>query len=277
MARTVEQIQADIIAAKNGDATLSALNSPSATAIWRLWAFITATAIWTLEVLFEQLTAEITDLIDRAKPHTVRWYQEKSLQFQYGRQLVTGAEYYDNSAVTPAQVAIEKIVKQAAATEDDGRLYLKVAKDVSGELVPLATAEFDAYSAYIFEIKDAGVKVAFTNVPGDKLKLTVEVRYDPLVLGADGARLDGSDAAPVEKAIKAFLKQLPFNGQFVKAFLVDALQKVHGVVVPEVRLCQAARHDVTSFANVDISYQPFSGYLRFAAPGDLAINYIEGV
>lgn len=277
MARTVEQIQADIIAAKNGDATLSALNSPSATAIWRLWTFITATAIWTLEVLFDTLKAEITDLIAKTKPHTVRWYQQKSLLFQYGKALVTGADYYDNSALTPTEVEEQKIVKQAAATEEDGRLYLKVAKEVSGELEPLASPEFDAYMAYIFEIKDAGVKVSFTNAPGDKLKLALEVRYDPLILGADGARLDGTDAEPVKTAILNFLKNLPFNGQFIRAYLVDAVQKVEGVLVPETRACSACRHDVTSFANIDISYQPFSGYLRFAAPSDLIIIYNEGV
>lgn len=63
MARTIQQIQQEILTAKAKEPALSELNSTSKTAIWRLWTYITAFAIWTLEKIFDQHRKEIDDKI----------------------------------------------------------------------------------------------------------------------------------------------------------------------------------------------------------------------
>ena len=93
-------------------------------------------------------------------------------------------------------------------------------------------------------------------------------------MDSNGGRLDGNGSTPVKDAAIAHLKSLAFDGEFVKAYFTDALQKVEGVVVPEIRLCQARRYDDPTFANVDVFYQTFSGFLAFDAPGDLVLNFI---
>src|SRR5690606_12624815 len=96
MARTISEIQQSIIAAKEADANLATLNSTSKTAMWRLYTYIVAVCAWTVETLFDTLKAEVTDILDRLKPHTARWYAEKSLAYQHGFNLLPDSDKFDN-------------------------------------------------------------------------------------------------------------------------------------------------------------------------------------
>lgn len=275
MARTISDIQSEIIAAVQADSTLGAqLNSTSVTAIWRLWTYVVASAIWALEVLFDAFKAEATELVAAQKPHTLRWYQQKALDFQLGGTLVEGGDIYDNGALSNDQIVAQKIVAAAAAVEDGSVLIVKVARLSGDELQPLSVPNLAAFTAYMTEIKDAGVKLQTRSVNPDHISLEVDVYYDPTILGFDGARLDGTDNTPVQSAINAFLKENPFNGVFVKSRLTDAMQAVEGVIVPEIRLCQARRDDDPTFGAVDVFYAPFSGFLKIYDPVDLVLNFI---
>lgn len=275
MARTIQTIQAEIIAAVQADATLGALlTSTSVTAVWRLWTYVVASAIWALEVIFDLFKADITNLVAQGKAHTLRWYQSKALAYQHGGTLAAGSDLYDNSVLTPDQVAAQKIVAQAAATESNDILVVKVAREVSGELQPLDAGQIAGITAYMIEVKDAGVKMILRSVPADHLRLEVDVYYDATILNSAGARLDGAASTPVQDAAKAFLRTLPFDGMFVKAHLTDAMQAVGGVIVPEIRLCQTRRDDDPSFGTVDVFYQPYSGFLKIYSPSELVLNFI---
>lgn len=275
MARTIAEIQQEILAAKDADDNLSSLNSGSATAIFRLWARVTAAAISFLENIFDLHKSQVEATIDLKRPHTLKWYQHIALLFQLGRALPEGEIYYDNTGVSVDDVENEKIIAQAAAVNESGTLVLKVARENAGELATLTTEQYNAFVDYIGEVKDAGVNISVRNVDADKLKAEIDVYYDPGILNSDGQRIDGSDNAPVEKAAKGFLRALPFNGVFVRAHFVDVLQAVDGVYVPNVTLCQATRSDSTTFSEVSVQYQPFSGFLRFYTDSDLTINYIS--
>lgn len=275
MARTITEIQNQIIAAVQADSTLSQITNGSASAIWRLWTRVVATAIQLLEALFDVHKTEVETILATQKPHGLRWYQQRALEFQYGSDLVEDEVYYDNTGLTTAQIEAQQIVAQAAVVESDGRLIVKVAKEVSGELEPLSNDEQTSFREYMAEIKDAGVFLEVLSYNADKLKLTIDVYYDPLLLSLQGARLDGSDNDPVGNAVRQFLRALPFNGQLVKAELVDALQEVEGVFVPEIRVAQAARYDNASFTGIDIVYNPHSGFFRLYDPGDLVLNFIQ--
>lgn len=278
MARTIATIQAEIITAVQADTTMGPLlTSTSATAIWRLWAYIVASAIWTLEVLFDTFKQEATDLVAALNPHTLRWYYQKALDYQHGGTLLPGSDEYDNTGLDADEIAAMKIIAQAAAVEDanTNALVVKVAKDDGGELAPLDAGEVAAVTEYFQQIKDAGVKLQVRSVAGDLLRIEVDVYYDATILGEDGARLDGTGSTPVQDAVYAFLRSAPFDGEFVKAHLVDAMQAVPGVIVPDLKTCLARRDDDPSFANVAVFYQPFAGYLKIEDEGeDLVLNFI---
>jgi len=276
MARTIAQIQAQIILSVQADSTLAQINSPSAFAIWRLWTYVVASAIWLLETYFDIHKAEVNEALATLKPHGLRWYQAKTLAFQYGSDLVEDEDYYNNSALTPDGIADQQIVAQASVTEADGKVTVKAAKEVADELEPLETAKYNSLLAYLQEIKDAGVRLELLSFNADKLKLTIDVYYDPLILNADGERIDGTNDDPVGEAARLFLREgLTFNGLFVVEKLRDALQGVDGVFVPMIRSVSAARYDNPSLSGVDVVYQPYSGFLRFYDAGDLTLNFTE--
>ena len=97
MARTITEIQEEIIAAVQADAVLSGATSDSATAIWRLWTRVVATAVWALEVIYDAFRIDLLEQVAALRPHTLRWYQERANAFQYGSDLPDGLDEYDNS------------------------------------------------------------------------------------------------------------------------------------------------------------------------------------
>jgi hypothetical protein len=273
MARSIADIQADMIAAIQADAILSGVSSGSKTAIWRLWTFVVASAIWVLEKLFDAHVLEVTALVEAMKPHTLKWYVLKAKAFRFGQALDLDTDRYDDTGLTDAQITALTVVKEAAAIEQNGKLVLKVAgRNGSDEPVPLSIPQYNAFVTYINEVKDAGVAIQVITFQGDRIRITMDVFYNPLVLAPDGSRLDGLSIHPLKDALIAYFKAMPFNGVFVKSTLVDALQKVEGVIVPEVRFILAAKFDTVNWQSVDVFYQPYAGYFTLQDV-DLVVNY----
>src|SRR5437868_786059 len=130
MARTVKEIEDEIISSVAADETLKTrLDSTSATALWRLYAYVFAFAANILERLYDTLLSEINELISKLKPHTIRWYAEKVKAFQYGFPLPPDTDVYDNSLVIQSLIDASKIVKYAAVTRGrrtNGRVFLRI-------------------------------------------------------------------------------------------------------------------------------------------------------
>src|SRR5690348_4720476 len=112
MARTISQIQQALLDQVAADSTLSSLlTSTSNVAIWRLWTYVVAFCQWTIETLFDQHVAEVTNIIATQKPHTLQWYVTMAKQFQYGDSLVADSDIY--AVLDPSK----QIISYAAATE----------------------------------------------------------------------------------------------------------------------------------------------------------------
>src|SRR5438128_1321863 len=124
MARTVAEIYAEIIAEKDSLAELSGLtpasddlqglmndiSSASKVAIWRLWAYLMAYAIFVHETIWDQFKAAVQAIADSAEPQTARWFQKKMLEFQYPDSLVI----IDNVPKYALIDVSRRIVKRAA-------------------------------------------------------------------------------------------------------------------------------------------------------------------
>ncbi|MEO0337577.1 MAG: nucleotidyltransferase [Bacteroidota bacterium] len=278
MARTIKDIQDQIIQQKESYTELDDLNSTSSTAIWRLWAYIIAVVIATSENLYDAFVENVQDLIDRLKPHTLRWYIEKILSFEYGSSLIDGDDQFDHTGLTDAEIERRKIITQAAATEENGIVVIRVAKDAPADtLQPLSSDEYNSLVSYVSRIKDAGVQVSIINVDADKTRIELDVIYDPLILSSNGNRVDGTVVLPVEKEVKRFLREIPFNSELIVAHLIDAVQGIDGVVIPTMRNIQAGKFDAQTLNTIDTSYKPFAGHMAFVESDDLIINYIANV
>lgn len=280
MARTITEIFTDItnrftahpaiisLYGLNPDRSFAQQFSP--VSLESILFYVVAASMWTLEVLFDTLITEITQLIDNLKPHTARWYANKAKLFQLGHNLLPDTDQYDNTGLTTEQIEASRIIAHSAVVPVQKRLVIKVAKDSGEDLAPLTIQELNAFSDYMFRVKDAGVQTEIISKEADRLRLRLHIFFNPLVLNSNGVRLDAASDTPVADAVRTFLKNLPFNGLFVQAFLTDALQRVEGVVVPVIEKAEYKYNDQEG--EIGPIYQPYAGYMR-VSDADLLITY----
>ena len=270
MARSIEQIKSSMAEAFMQDTNLASKygfevgadfnNTFSKVSIESLIIYIIAASIWTLEKLFDTHTKEVTDYIATMKPHSLRWYVEKAKAFMYGVPLINGTDQHNTEGMTDEQIAQAKIVTFAACTEANATLYLKVAK--AGP-APLTTDEKAAFVAYLHEIKDAGVRIDVISEQGDYLNLNMVIYYNPLLINANGENKATGNKV-VEDAIKAYIENIPFNGEFRKNELEDAIQAVEGVVMVELGVVEHSETGSDGTFEEVIPYcKPTSGYFKF--------------
>lgn len=257
MARTIAEIQQQIIDTKNADTNLSAYTwSTSNVAIWRLWTYVIAACIWSLENLFDYHKDEVSGIVATQKPHSLQWYVTKARSFQMGVSLPDDSDTYATLTDDPSIA----IVKYAAALELSNMIRIKAAKASGDALAPLSPSELSSFAGYMNKIKDAGIRLQVTSGNPDILQLAINVYYDPLVLSANGARLDGSSSTPVLSAINLFLRNLPFNGVFILNDFITALQSIEGVKIGHIVTVQA-NYAATPFLPVEVRYTPDAGYM----------------
>jgi len=215
MARTIAEIQSDILAAKKNVSSLATLEvltrnekkdllldltNTSKAAVWRLWVHIMATSIWMHEKIVEK-----NALVSR--PHTLSWYRDQALNFVHGHDLIweLGSYQFDTTGLDASQLDAKKIVKYCAVSEVDlstvikpsttveqvfsdffhnqvGVVFIKVATENNGNIEALDVNHLPAFKEYIARIKDAGNQVHITSTKGDQLVLKLDVYVDPLMV-----------------------------------------------------------------------------------------------
>lgn len=226
----------------------------SSVSIESIFFYIIAACIYTFEVLFDSYQEDVNNTVEKSA-HTARWYRDKALAFMRNVPLVEDTDYYDTSDMTDEEIEQAKVVKYAAATEskDSSLLTIKVAtKGNDDELQPLDdTTDLEAYFA---EIKDAGVRINLINVAGDIFYYEIDVYYNPLI-SPDIVQ------ATVEDAIEGYIQGLPFDGQYSNMGCIDAVQKVAGVEVAEMKATAARASSQMTMTAIDARYRPVAGYM----------------
>lgn len=280
MARSISEIQKEMLFRKEEAAELSALTvltteeqanlnnltSTSKVAIWRLWVYIIAFCIWTLEVIFDLFRIEISEKVKANRPHTQGWYKIKALAFQYGDALVDSDEY---AIIDEAK----KIIKQVAILEGDRKVVVKIATLIGSELSPLIdNDQVNAFAAYMNKIKDAGTVIEIINKEADKLRVELDFYYDALIVDNDGKLIDTPTESVVKIAIESYLKSLDFDGEFESNKMVDFIQKSAGYKSLKLNFVGFKAGLSNSFSPITRAYQPLSGYMKIE-PSELLINY----
>lgn len=258
MARTTEQIEQEILQAKSSYAELNALNSPSNTAIWRLWVKLTAFMHHVLEKLFDVFRQEILAIIDQNRTGTLLWYAEKVRAFQFGDLLNIYGEYdtIDASKRIITRVSVKEI-SSGTSIEFRG-LLLKVAK---GEPpVQLNTTELQALTQYIKQIKFAGVSTTIVNLPAEPVFVNIQVFYKDVT--------EAIALQNIKEAIGGYIANIPFDGVFAINDLIAACRSKAGIV-------DVLVNSVTINASLVTGgrYEALSGYYSFDANSS-SNNYI---
>jgi hypothetical protein len=271
MARSIEYWYNECVGEKNRQPGLAGITSTSKLSIFGLLAWVFSFVAWLLDNLFDLHKGECGTLIAAEKAHRPEWYKSLALAFQHGQAFNVVTQKFDNTGLTEAEIEAQKIVAQASVTEVDGRLRMKVARMVDGDFAPLDEEQLAAFAAYMEKAKDFGVNIKKESLPADSLKLDLDIFYNPLVLRADGSRIDGNGSTPVIDAVRQYLRELRFDGEYANSRLNDKLQGVEGVELPVIKSA-LSKYGSRPYSLIDERYIPDAGYLRLAT-SDITINY----
>lgn len=242
----------------NAQTLLSDLSSTSKVAVWRLFMWIVAVAIWIHEGLWYVFKGEVETMLEKHIAHTPRWYREESLKFQYGDELVWDEDLL--SYVYTTYDESKRIVARAACTEGAGVVAIKAARLVNDVPEALSAPQKAAFESFWAKYKDAGVILNIISEDADMLRVEYQIFYDPLVLDEFGAKI--TDASkPVETAINDYLNALDFNGRLRLESLDAAVRNAEGVV-DFVRLTVQSKYGTNSYADITISEVAYSGYYK---------------
>lgn len=229
---------------------------------------IIAVAVWALEKLFDIHSSKVDVAIYENKPGTARWYRNMALAFQFGFNLLTDDDQFDNAGMTTEQIEASKIIKYCSVKEsnESSRVIVKIASESAGSLIPLTLTQINSFKAYMSEIAYAGVKLNIVNNPADKLLLTMRIYRNPLVIDETGNNiLTGGKL--VEDAVENYIKNLPFDGELVINDLIEHLRNVPGVENAHIISAASNYKDLvldeyTDFVNIDVKTIPVAGYFE---------------
>jgi len=253
MAKTLDEIQQIVLDAKQQASGLNALQtlttaeiaangatSTSYTAKWRVWVWVFSFAHYVMQQIWEVFREEVNAEIEASRSHNKQWYREKALNYLFGVPLITDTDNFDTTGLTDAQIATAKIVANCAhlrvVINNVVYLRLKLVGISGDDYTALTAAQVTAINAYFNEhCADAGTYIMATSGNADKLKIETDIYFDPLIIGADGKRLDGTDDEPILNGIKNYLKSIDFNGRYITTKLTDSLQSVEGIILPVVK------------------------------------------
>lgn len=263
MARSTAEIQSEIIQAKDNDPTLANLNSPSKTAIWRLWTWIVATAIQIHEQYLDAGILEMEQIARESVAGTADWLQQRVLEFQYDASNPQVITIIDGRGTYPVYDESLQIITRASVKEqENGRVQVKVAKG-EGVLSPLNTDELNALRGYLDKLGFVGIPIDSISLNADRLRFESEVFYSGEFVGS-------TVKTAVKAAINNYLNNISidnFNGIVIRENIINAIQSVEGVTgVDTLNTLINGRPEQDALgggdnANVQREYETFAGYI----------------
>jgi hypothetical protein len=225
--------------------------------------YIVASAIWIIERFFDEHKKDVQRLIDEIIPHRPKWYRDRTLLFMKDKVLIPDTDKYDTSGMSDSDIEAARVVKYAVATEnkDASILTIKVAGESGGVRSKLDPDTQAQLSAYLREIKDAGVRINLVNSNPDIFNCEVDIYYDAMLLPENVQ-------AVCKDVITRYVENLPFNGEYTNMALVDALQGVEGAKVVEFKGATTKVDGESTITEINARYVPAAGYFQ---SGELTI------
>lgn len=207
----------------------------SAVSLENLLFYIVAACHYVLESIFEKFTQDVEQKISRAVVASIPWYFDKAKAFQYGDTLVLNPRTfgYEYAKVDTSK----QRVKYVAVRDRGASIEMLVSEEQNGKPTPLSDDVLTAFKHYINAIKIAGVVINVKTRKADELTIAVKVVVDPLKINRQGVDIATSEKV-VENAIENYLADIVYGGTFNKTKLVDAIQRVDGVVDVVLGVCK---------------------------------------
>jgi len=225
MARSIQTIQNQILAAIAADPNLSALNSTSQTAIYNLWTYIIATSMATEEGLNDAFVSQVQSIANVLPPATSQWIQAKAFAFQYSSTNPQVIQF-NTTTLVPGYATVNttyQIITNCSINQVSmGNIVIKVAKGSATTPVQLATGELQAFQYYMNQIKPCGIIYNCVSLPSDKLFSQFTITYY--------AAYSATIQASLLSAYTSYLQGIDFGGMIKLVDITLALRNVTGVI-----------------------------------------------
>lgn len=182
-------------------------DNPSDAAIYKKIAEAFGVVIDSTITEINNSETNIFNIINTQRYGKSGYYTGKALAFQYGDDLITDPVTLDY--IYAVIDTTKQIVKQAAFEDISSQLFLKIATidAISGLLIPLTTAQYNAFVNYFTVFEVPGLPVTFINLPANILYFnaicTYYATYDLPTLQTNFAT-----------ALNTFRNSFTFNGVF---------------------------------------------------------------
>lgn len=216
----------------------------SAVSVESALVYIFASVTFVIERIVYGVAEQVQQLLDGRQLYGEQWYYDKAMSYQDGYPLV-----YDSEKFTYAYEADDlsaRIVKFAAVREVDVALGKAVRVMVAGiDKKPLSTEQMTRFTEYMHRISPAGIVLQTASGPATKLRITVQIFRDVLVMDGSGQSIVSGNYLVVD-AVKSYLDGIKYGGEFNKTRLVDALQATSGVT--DVILSSVRYYDIETSA-----------------------------
>lgn len=263
MARSIQVIKQQLIDAKNANATLVTLNSPSQVAVWNLWLFIFAVGVNIFEQFLDLYVAQTQAIANIAPPGTQAWVRNQVLNvFQYDSvtpQIINlQPDFTLNYAVVDPT---KRIVSQCAVITDiNKKVNIMVAKQ--NPPTALLPAELSALQGFISGIEPAGIQAVAISLLPDYLYVQGDIYFN--------GQYANVILANVITAINTFLFNIPFTGVVKMSDLENAIRTVPGVndvqltnvkARPSTALFSAATPLITGSQIINRQWATVAGYI----------------
>ena len=246
MARTIAQIQAQIIATKQAQPELAGLTSTSKRAIWNLWTFVIATCIGIFEQLLDSFLLSVEAQVNASAGASILWLQAKMFQFQYDAITPQVVQLINTVPQYPVVDATKQIITACSVTSDlSNQVVIKIAK--SSPYVALTSTELSSAQGYINTIGAAGIIYNVVSLNPDQLYCQATIYGQ----GQYSAILKQNVIDALNNWLQT-LSNTSFNGAIKVSDLEGIIRNVAGVndvVLNNVR----GRDDASSFsAGIDL-------------------------
>ena len=242
MARTVDEIYASIVAAKEAESDLSGLTSDSHRAIWRLWAWITAVSIAIFEQLLDVFTTNIETTVSKSPAASTLWVQDKMFKFQYDATNPQVVQLINTIPQYPVIDETKRIITACSVTSGLSNVVnVKIAK--SDPYQALSVGELSAARDYITTIGCAGITYTCISLDADRIYIDAEIFYK----GQYSAIIQQSVIDTLNNYLQT-LSKTNFDGSIKMSDLEAVIRNVAGVVDVVMNNVKT-RPNATLFAN----------------------------
>lgn len=231
-------------------------------------------ACFLIQSIVESAQESIQAIVDKNYICNDAYWHDALLGFQSGDDLTLNAitKRYEYAVIDSSKQIIKRVAVREKYDADDSnkyKVFIYVAGESNGEIIPLTNAQKSELEPYIFKKKPSGVLTKLISGDGDTLDIALTVNYNPLLLNSDGELINDS-SKPVDLAAENYIKVLNtdyFKGNLNVTRFVDSIQGATGVV--DVKITGLS---INSVAKTELwgTYESTNGWFKI---GTLTVTY----